>query len=138
MIRRVHHWSAAACTVVIALVAVSIWMVDRAQPDRTAGLRAGAEPAALLSDRDQAVEALADLPLTFVENRGQIDPQVRYHGQGPRHAFHLTPQEVVMSFPKADGSKGLALALRFIGANPSSSVEGVERSPGYHELSAGQ
>jgi Beta-propeller repeat len=108
----------------------------------------------------------AQLPLTFIENRGQTDARVRYHVQGPRHAFHLTREGIVLSFvkdspvaaspalqPLALGAQESAapkparpmtvahsramadrpsvraatLALRFVGANPGTTLEGQER-----------
>ena len=49
---------------------------------------------------EQTLKAYANLPLTFVENRGQTDARVRYYAQGPRYAFYVTNQEVVLSFDK--------------------------------------
>ena len=41
-----------------------------------------------------------DLPLTFVENRGQTDPRVRFHAQGPGHAFFLTPDRIALTLQR--------------------------------------
>lgn len=72
--------------------------------------------------RAQALHAYANLPLRFVENRGQTDARVRYHAQGDRYAFYLTREEIVLSLAKrlggASQADGITLALRFIGANP--------------------
>ena len=48
--------------------------------------------------REQVLKAYATLPLAFVENRGQTDARVRYYAQGPRYAFYLTGEKVVLSF----------------------------------------
>ena len=110
--------------------------------------------------REQVLKAYADLPLTFVENRGQTDGRVRYYAQGSRYAFYLTDEEVVLSLEKGVGAAGVstssrlakggslipakfsaveagsteadgvALALRFLGSNPRVVVEGEERAPG--------
>ncbi len=67
------------------------------------------------------MDAYANLPLTFVENQGQTDSRVRYFAQGPRYAFHLTPEEAVFSFVEGAGAppgRGVALALRFLGGDP--------------------
>src|SRR3984893_4108216 len=38
--------------------------------------------------REQVLKAYANLPLTFVENRGQTDSRVRYSAQGSGYAFY--------------------------------------------------
>ena len=103
--------------------------------------------------REQIQNAYANLPLAFVENQGQTDTRVRYYAQGSRYAFHLTRDEVVLSFVKGSGassqalgsrihllaseagaeepaSRGVALALRFLRANPRVIVEGEKQAPG--------
>ena len=72
--------------------------------------------------------AYARLPVTFVENRGQTDQQVRYFARGPHYAFFLTPNQVVLSLMKAHS--GLALGLEFLGGNPAVVVAGNERALG--------
>src|SRR3954467_2853185 len=73
--------------------------------------------------RERALQAYGKLPLTFVENRGQKDGQVRYYAQGNRYAFYLTRDGVVLSFAKG------SMALRFVGANPQVRVSGEEPGP---------
>ncbi len=91
------------------------------------------------SSREQVLQAYANLPLRFVENRGQTDARVRYHAQGPRYAFYLTREEIVLSFARRSGAsgpreaseaEGITLALQFMGANPRAALEGEERAPG--------
>ena len=53
---------------------------------------------------EQALKSYANLPLTFVENRGQTDARVRYYANGPRYAFYLTDDEVVLTFDKGSGA----------------------------------
>ena len=68
-----------------------------------------------------------NLPLTFVENRGQTDARVRYYAQGPRYAFYLTPRDIVLTFlkdGKVPSGVGHTLALRFVGANPAVTLDG--------------
>ena len=74
--------------------------------------------------------AYAKLPAAFVENRGQLDPRVRYYAQGPRYAFYLTRDAIVLSFVDDPGSRGVALALRFPGSNPGRTLQAEERVPG--------
>jgi beta-propeller repeat-containing protein len=96
-------------------------------------------PAGFVSDREgrvverAAATAHAKLPLAFVGNRGQTDARVRYYAQGSRYGFYLTRRELVLSLVKgSDPSdpRGVALALRFLGANPRVALEGEERAPG--------
>ncbi len=89
-----------------------------------------------------------DLPITFVENRGQTDARVRYFVQGPRHAFFITPDRVVLSLLKATGAsqsarvvpvstqdgpepqRGVAVALQFVDRNSAAVLEGDTPAPG--------
>ncbi len=86
--------------------------------------------AALNGSHDQLLNAYANLPVAFVENRGQIDERVRYYAQGPRYAFYLTRDELVLSFMNAEPAKSaVAISLQFLGGNPRA-VLGDERAPG--------
>ena len=81
------------------------------------------------ADRERLMAAYADLPLTFVENRGQTDARVDFLAQGPRHAVYVTPQEIALTLQQRGGA-GVALALRFVGADPGAEPSGAERAPG--------
>jgi hypothetical protein len=48
----------------------------------------------------EVLKSYANLPVSFIENRGQIDARVRYYAQGPRYAFYFTRNEVLLSFTK--------------------------------------
>jgi hypothetical protein len=115
---------------------------------------AGVDPSGVLRQR------YADLPLAFVENRGQVDERVRYYAQSARSSFYLTRDAIVLSLaspggtgdaasdvsadtsdgvrpaslaaaaPPTDGRAGVALALRFLGANPHVALEPERRAPG--------
>lgn len=54
-------------------------------------------PYARASDQNGVQNAWSRLPVTFVENRGQTDSQVRYFARGSHYAFFFTPREVVLS-----------------------------------------
>jgi hypothetical protein len=65
------------------------------------------------SSREQVLHAYGNLPLRFVENRGQTNARVRYHAQGPRYTFFLTREEIVLSFARrsrASDSRGASEA----------------------------
>ena len=90
----------------------------------------GAPTAALGIEEARLLDAYAKLPVSFVENRGQMDSRVRYYAQGNRYAFYLTRNEVLLSFMKEPSTPELSLALRFIHRNPNSVLEGGERASG--------
>lgn len=118
----------------IAIGAVSLAVPS---PEVTAGAPAQAVATGLASRQQQAAKAYADLPVSFVENRGQTDAQVRYYAQGDRFGFFVTASQVVMSFAKRQVSvakqrapEQVALALQFVGRSRLVEPRGAERAPG--------
>ena len=93
-----------------------------------AAFAAGCGSADPSADRERAAAAFAGLPLTFVENVGQTDARVDFLAQGPGHAVHLTREEIALTLQR-DSGKGVALALRFVGANAVEPT-GAHRVPG--------
>src|SRR5262249_34078661 len=77
----------------------------------------GASPA---GNVPRAAAARPPLPLVFVPNRGQTDARVRFYAQGTRYGFYLTRDRVVLSLLGKRKDRGVALALRFLGANARS------------------
>jgi hypothetical protein len=100
---------------------------DAVQRTDASGIRAAAD---LNYQARDAMRAYTNLPVAFVENRGQTDARVRYYAQGHRYAFFLTPQDIVLSFANSTASEQLALSLRFVGGNARAKLEGTEREPG--------
>src|SRR2546428_2445353 len=100
------------------------------QSDAPNGANGDAAKAALEIEQEQLLDAFAKLPVSFVENRGQMDSRVRYYTQGNRYAFYITASEVLLSFAKEPPTPELSLALRFIDRNPHSALEGAERASG--------
>jgi hypothetical protein len=98
--------------------------------DAPSGADSGAAKAVLAITQQQLLDTIAKLPVSFVENLGQMDSRVRYYAQGNRYAFYLTPNEVLLSFAKEPSTPELSLALRFIDRNPQSVLEGAERASG--------
>src|SRR5216117_2656545 len=142
---RTEHWTVVALLTCTAFASNGVGSNAVAPPPSAGPLDHGG--------RERALNAFASLPLAFVENRGQTDARVRYYAQGSRYAFHLTRREVVLSFVKGSGassqalgsrihllaseagaeepaSRGVALALRFLRANPRVIVEGEKQAPG--------
>jgi hypothetical protein len=109
---------------VTSIVAVAVAIGSSSYSSRAAGPHAPDSRAA------QILRDYANLPGAFVENRGQTDPRVRYYAQGPRHAFYLTRDELILSFMDEAAARRLALALRFPGSNPRRTLEAEQRVTG--------
>ncbi len=146
--------ASAFLSVLTVVVAMAVWTGGSHLASRQVAERAA--PAVREDSREQILKAYANQPVTFVENRGQLDTQVRYYAQGSRYAFYFTPEAAVLTLMKgtsapskatldAQGSgipdavklaaveapaQGVALALRFLGSNPQVMLEGQERAPG--------
>ena len=150
-------FSAPVCVVaVIVAVAIGGYRVSNHPNSDHASL----SMASFEGRSERALNAFGNLPLTFVENRGQTDPRVRFYAQGPRFTFHLTSDEVVLSLIKdthagastrrapvtpvavkeleQQETERAVLGLRFLGSNPRVVVEGHERSPGQVNYFHGQ
>ena len=70
------------------------------------------------------------MPAAFVENRGQLDDEVRYYAQGQRYAFYLTRDRAVLSFLDSSSHAGVTLALGFPGSTGRGGPHGVDRAAG--------
>lgn len=93
---------------------------------QVSGLNKGSQPG---SSRLKAAEYLAKRPLSFIENRGQTHPSVRFEVRAGTHTVFFTPQETVFAtFPENDGKRtGEALRIKFPGASPNPTVSGLDR-----------
>src|SRR5262245_37347819 len=85
---------------------------------------------AFAADEGRVLDDYAKLPVAFIENRGQVNARVRYYAQGNRFGFYLTQTEVVVALTRAGVDPGVALALRFLAANPDATIEAGDRAPG--------
>lgn len=74
---------------------------------------------------ERLLSAYAQLPITFIENRGQIDARVHFYARGNGFAFYLTTNEVTLALAKNGSGSPLALSLRFIGSNALPAIEGA-------------
>jgi hypothetical protein len=77
----------------------------------------------------------AKLPLTFVANAGQTDSSVRYVARDAGNSFYFTSDKVVLDFQR--GRRGVALELRFRGANPHPQIVAERRAPGHFNYLVG-
>jgi hypothetical protein len=109
-----------------ASVSAPAWLAPLSESLSLAG--ANASPAdSLPAAREEVVKgAYARLPLSFVENQGQVDGGVRYYVQGQGFGFYFTRDKVVLSFTK--GRRGTALHLTPLGASPKARL--VATRPG--------
>ena len=98
------------------------------------------------SAKARLAEKFGKLPLSFEENQGQIDQQVKFLSRGPGYDLFLTSTDAVLRVQKprashADKSKqpagegenvreGTVLRLKMLGANATPQVEGQEELPG--------
>jgi len=76
--------------------------------------------------------ALAKLPLSFVANAGQMDSTCLFIVRGAGHTIFFTASEVAFSAIQRTEDESLAsvVRLRFAGANPNPTIEGLEQLPG--------
>ncbi len=123
----------------IILAALAIWL---AWPNLSAS------QASLPVRAERMNEAYGRLPLHFEANRGQTDGRVSFLARGSGYVFFLTANEAVLTLrhdarkPQSDelkrrSSKLIAqnpsfstLRMKFVGANVSSHIEGVNELPG--------
>ena len=88
-----------AAGLVVAIAIGSVWSIGRMGAEDRRHTSPVPTPQTLLAgQQQQAAKAYADLPVSFVENRGQTDARVRYYAQGNGYGFFLTPSEVMLSF----------------------------------------
>jgi hypothetical protein len=94
--------------------------------------------------RARVSEAYSRLPLSFEENRGQVDKEVKFLSRGAGYTLFLTPTEAVLALRQSDGKETMtndaatpssiptkshptlmsALRMKLSGANQSPAVRG--------------
>src|SRR5207247_5334802 len=79
-------------------------------------------------------ESYGKLPLYFEANRGQTDRRVKFLNRGRGYSLFLTPAEAVLVLSprptEGEGKgEGAVLRMRFVGANPKTRVDGLEKLP---------
>lgn len=81
-----------------ALISFDTWAMEGAGkvPDRLER----PDPALTATPQGGAAELCGRLPLYFLENRGQVDKQVKYYEQGPGRAVSFTPAGLKFAFLK--------------------------------------
>jgi hypothetical protein len=98
-------------------------------------------PGASQATRASAKQMYGRLPISFMANRGQIDPQVQFLARGSGYNLFLTSAEAVLTLNKYSAGPGEAidgsardlvtvLRMRLLDAKSGVLGEGVEELPG--------
>jgi uncharacterized protein (TIGR03437 family) len=126
---RKHCGAAMRVAMVLSLGCVLTPLTDPASTrvESRSILRDSAPATAEAMSRAQA--AYGQLPLSFEANRGQTDSRVKFFARGGHFNFFLTDTESVLAWPGGK-SREAALRMKWIGANLSSRIEGMEEAPG--------
>jgi len=102
----------------------------------TATASSYAQGSAVIEERSAVADdihlAMAQLPLSFVVNRGQMDSAARFAVNSPGQAVYFTPSAVVFRATHPTEREGVASVVRlhFAGANTDPVIEGLEPLPG--------
>ncbi len=88
-----------------------------------------APPAVWETKRAGLLNDYAKLPLSFVPNVGHLNAAVRYYAQAAGFSVAFGGGEALLALIDGQG-KGVALALRFEGANPTIAPQGRQRLSG--------
>src|SRR6185312_13314460 len=92
-------------------------------------------PISLHAQQSVATSAirLRGLPISFEENHGQVDSQVRYLAHAGHVTIYFTPSETVLTLLSHDSQKRSdisVLQLKWIGANPHAQIVAEHPLPG--------
>ncbi|HEX7365052.1 MAG TPA: SBBP repeat-containing protein, partial [Dehalococcoidia bacterium] len=84
-----------------------------------------------------AEEAFNELPILFIENRGQLDGAVEYYVKAPSQTLYLTKESIIFDLSRynqaeatgvGDGQADrLVFSLDFLGADKQPTIEGIGR-----------
>jgi hypothetical protein len=82
--------------------------------------------------RTQISETYGKLPLSFEENRGQVDAKVKFLSRGRGYNLFLSPTEAVFALhaQATTVQTRRVLRMKLVGTNPSPEVTGLEELPG--------
>lgn len=121
-----------------ALVALLLLLFNQlAWPARESVAVGGlSDEASLEVEKRSALNTLEEVPLQFLENRGQLDAEVKFYLQGRDKSVYFTQQGITISLteaapdttkpfnlggplPQSQARRGWTLKLDFVNANPS-------------------
>ena len=154
-ISRVWFYSAVALLVCSFLLAAAFRIArnsSRHSLSATSAAARMASPTVSSTDKSALLQAYGKLPLSFMENQGQLAQEVRYAAHGARYDLFLTSQEAVVTLRhsqhldfsprhraaslkamralRKSGAATASLRLRFAGSNPAPEIAGLENLPG--------
>ena len=82
-------------------------------------------PKVPIVNKGQILDAYGELPMSFIENAGQANPSVKYYARSSNCGIYFAKDEAVVSLIKETKPvRGVALALKFLGASPGVKLEG--------------
>jgi hypothetical protein len=116
--------TAAKCLISLVLV-----LLGTAIPNQQSAIARASE-----ADKGRLQAAFENMPLHFIENRGQLDSSVAYYLQGRDTTVYFTAQGVTFAFTgaltdKAGARERWALKLDFLDANPNVKLKAQEPTP---------
>lgn len=126
----------------LALVAAWLFAVSMSERPLATAVTAAPSPSApaapATAAEKRALASHAQLPATFSANAGQARADVRYLAQGAGYSIGFAPDHAVLALRagnpfagvSAPGADGVALHMRFRGANPDPRIVGLDRAPG--------
>ena len=94
------------------------------------------------SSETRPIESYGKLPLSFEENRGQTDSQVKFLSRSSGYNLFLTSTQAVFRFREPDSGSGseatqgrqnpasASLRMKLRGANPAPRIAGADQLPG--------
>ncbi|MCT7973780.1 SBBP repeat-containing protein [Laspinema olomoucense] len=92
----------------------------------------GEKPVSLSLPADAIPASLGNLPLSFIANVGQLDPEVEFLVQGAQHDIFFTPDEIVLSKSQVIDDETIShqVKVSFADANPDPTIEAIAPLPG--------
>ena len=100
--------------------AIALWLVVFV----ASSLCADAQERASAPTGASTRSGIAESRLTFEENRGQLDPQVRFVSRSPRDTLFLTADEAVLALKGQATAR--ALRMRFRNGNVKNAIVGID------------
>ncbi|RLJ70761.1 beta-propeller repeat-containing protein [Hydrogenivirga caldilitoris] len=70
-----------------------------------------------------------ELPLFFIENRGQVDSKVKFYEKGTGHSTYFTKEGIYITLSKKN-SKPEVVKITPLGANPKTNIEAEDKLSG--------
>ena len=78
---------------------------------------------------DDLAEAYGQLPLAFEPNQGQTADEVDFMARAPGYGLYLTGERAALALEGKTGTDA-AIHVNFVGANPDTQAEGLDKLPG--------